>query len=188
MIKLVPSTITVDAAQADGQPRRSISGVAIQYDVVATVSDGTQVKFLKGSLSAAGRKPKLYMQHDATQIIGQVTERVDTGDAMMFVATVSATRLGDEALVLASDGTISEVSVGVAPTKFKFDEAGVMLIEAADWLELSLVSQPAFAGSVITQVAASIPQTESEIELNEVIPTQEKIMSEITAAAPVPTP
>jgi len=188
MIKLTPSQITVDAAQADGQPRRSISGVAIQYDVVATVSDGTQVKFLKGSLSAAGRKPKLYMQHDATQIIGQVTERVDTGDAMMFVATVSATRLGDEALVLASDGTISEVSVGVAPTKFKFDEAGVMLIEAADWLELSLVSQPAFAGSVITQVAASIPQTEPEIELNEVIPTQEKIMSEVTAAAPVPTP
>ncbi len=188
MIKLVPSQITVDAAQADGQPRRSISGVAIQYDVVATVSDGTQVKFLKVSLSAAGRKPKLYMQHDATQIIGQVTERVDTGDAMMFVATVSATRLGDEALVLASDGTISEVSVGVAPTKFKFDEAGVMLIEAADWLELSLVSQPAFAGSVITQVAASIPQEVPQIELNEVIPTQEKIMSEVTAAAPVPAP
>jgi hypothetical protein len=91
MIRLVPSQqITVDAAQADGQPRRSISGVAIQYDVVATVSDGTQVKFLKGSLSAAGRKPKLYMQHDASQIIGQVSERVDTGDAMMFVATVSA--------------------------------------------------------------------------------------------------
>jgi len=189
MIQFVPSQqITVDAAQADGQPRRSISGVAVTYDEVATVSDGTQVKFLKGSLSAAGRKPKLYMQHDATQIIGQVTERVDTGDAMMFVAKVSATRLGDEALVLAGDGSLSEVSVGVAPTKFKFDEAGVMLIEAADWLELSLVSQPAFAGSIITQVAASIPQTEPQIELNEVIPTQEKIMSEVTAAAPVPTP
>lgn len=189
MIKLVPSQqITVDAAQADGQPRRSISGVAVQYDVVATVSDGTQVKFLKGSLSTAGRKPKLYMQHDSSLIIGQVSERQDVGDSMMFVATVSATRLGDEALVLASDGTISEVSVGVAPTKFKFDEAGVMLIEAADWVELSLVSQPAFAGSIITQVAASIPQTQPQTELNEVIPTQEKIMSDVTAATPVPAP
>ena len=143
MIRLTPQQITVDAAAADGVQRRTISGVAVEYGVTATVSDGTQVKFMPGSLSAAGRKPKLYMQHDSAQIIGQVVERVDTGEAMMFVAKVSATRLGDEALVLASDGTISEVSVGVAPTKYSFDEEGVMLIQAADWLELSLVSQPA---------------------------------------------
>jgi len=181
MIRLTPQQITVDAAAADGVQRRTISGVAVEYGVTATVSDGTQVQFLPGSLTAAGRKPKLYMQHQSDQIIGQVVERVDTGDAMMFVAKVSATRLGDEALVLASDGTISEVSVGVAPTKFKFNDEGVMLIEAADWLELSLVSQPAFAGSVITQVAASIPQEVPQIELNTDIPTQEIIMSEATA-------
>ena len=189
MIRLTPQPIIVDAAAQDGAPRRTISGVAVEYGVTATVSDGTQVKFMPGSLSTAGRKPKLYMQHDSTQIIGQVTERVDTAEAMMFVAKVSATRLGDEALVLASDGTISEVSVGVAPTKFSFDDEGVMLIEAADWLELSLVSQPAFAGSVITQVAASIPQTEPDSAIqsteNE---TKDNIMSEVTAAAPVPTP
>ena len=188
MIKLVPSQITVDAAAADGQPRRSISGIAVEYNQTATVADGTQVQFKPGALSTKGRNPKLYMQHDATQIIGQVTERVDTGEAMMFVAKVSATALGNEAMILASDGTINEVSVGVNPTKYSFDEAGVMLIEAADWVELSLVSQPAFAGSVITQVAASIPQTQPQTELNEVIPTQEKIMSEVTATAPVPAP
>ena len=188
MIRLSPQSITVDAAAADGVQRRTISGVAVEYGVTATVSDGTQVKFMPGSLSAAGRKPKLYMQHSSDLIIGQVVERLDTGDEMLFVAKVSATRLGDEALVLASDGTISEVSVGVASTKYSFDEEGVMLIQAADWLELSLVSQPAFSGSVITQVAASIPQEVPQIELNEVIPTQEKIMSEVTAAAPVPTP
>ena len=188
MIKLVPSQITVDAAQADGQPRRSISGIAVEYNQTATVADGTQVQFKPGALSTKGRNPKLYMQHDATQIIGQVTERVDTAEAMMFVAKVSATALGNEAMILASDGTISEVSVGVNPTKYSFDEAGVMIIEAADWVELSLVSQPAFAGSIITQVAASIPQTQPQTELNEVIPTQEKIMSDVTATAPVPAP
>ena len=189
MIRLTPQSITVDAAAADGVQRRTISGVAVEYGVTATVSDGTQVKFMPGSLSAAGRKPKLYMQHSSDLIIGQVVERLDTPEAMLFVAKVSATKLGDEALVLAGDGTISEVSVGVAPTKFKFNDEGVMLIEAADWLELSLVSQPAFAGSVITQVAASIPQVESEIELDLPIPTQEKTMSEATPiTASVPTP
>jgi hypothetical protein len=80
--------------------------------------------------------------------------------------------------VLASDGVIDAVSVGINPTKFSYDADGVMLIEAADWTELSLVSVGAFSGAVITQVAASIPQEVPDIELNEVIPTQEKIMIE----------
>ena len=178
MINLVPSQITVDAAAANGLPRRSISGVAVTYDEIATVSDGTQVRVLQGALPVDGRKPRLYMQHDSTQIVGQVVERVDTPQGMMFTAKISATRLGDEALVLASDGVIDAVSVGINPTKFSYDADGVMLIEAADWTELSLVSVGAFSGAVITQVAASIPQEEPDIELNEVIPTQEKIMIE----------
>jgi HK97 family phage prohead protease len=178
MITLVPSKITVDAAAADGLPRRSISGIAVTYNETATVADGTQVRFLQGSLPVEGRKPKLYMQHDSAQIVGILTERVDTPQGMMFVAKISATRLGDEALILASDGVIDAVSVGVNPTKFSYDSEGVMIVEAADWTELSMVSQGAFNGAVITQVAASIPQTEPQIELNEVIPTQEKTIME----------
>jgi hypothetical protein len=68
---------------------------------------------------------------------------------------------------------LSEVSVGVAPTKYSFDEEGVMLIQAADWLRI-VAGQPASVQqAVITQVAASIPQEVPDIELNEVIPTQE---------------
>ena len=173
MIKLTPSQITVDAAAADGLPRRSISGVAVTYDEVATVNDGTKVRFLQGSLPVTGRDPKLLGQHESNQIIGKVVERVDTPQGMMFTAKISATRLGDEALTLANDGVIDAVSVGVNPTKFRYDEDGVMIVEAADWSELSLVSEGAFAGAVITEVAASAPdepaegihQTEQVIEL-----------------------
>jgi HK97 family phage prohead protease len=178
MINLVPSQITVDAAAANGLPRRSISGVAVTYDEIATVSDGTQVRVLQGALPVDGRAPKLYGQHDPGQIIGILTERVDTPQGMMFTAKISATNLGNEYLVLANDGVIDAVSVGINPTKFSYDADGVMLIEAADWTELSLVSVGAFSGAVITQVAASIPQEVPDIELNEVIPTQEKIMIE----------
>jgi uncharacterized protein len=157
MIKLTPTQITVDAAAAEGLPSRSISGVAVTYDETATVSDGTQVRFLQGSLPVTGRDPKLYMQHDSNQIVGKVVERVDTAQGMMFTAKISATRLGDEALTLANDGVIDAVSVGVTPTKFSYDEEGVMIVEAANWSELSLVSEGAFAGAVITDVAASAP-------------------------------
>ena len=173
MIRLTPSQITVDAAAAEGLPSRSISGVAVTYDETATVNDGTKVRFLQGSLPVTGRDPKLYMQHDANQIVGKVVERVDTPQGMMFTAKISATRLGDEALTLANDGVIDAVSVGVTPTKFSYDEQGVMIVEAANWSELSLVSEGAFSGAVITEVAASAPdepaegihETEPQVEL-----------------------
>ena len=145
MIKF-QTQITVDAAAVEGLPSRSISGVAVTYDETATVSDGTQVRFLQGSLPVTGRDPKLYMQHDSNQIVGKVVERVDTAQGMMFTAKISATRLGDEALTLANDGVIDAVSVGVTPTKFSYDEEGVMIVESASWSELSLVSEGAFSG------------------------------------------
>jgi HK97 family phage prohead protease len=117
-------------------------------------------------------------QHDSNQILGKVVDRVDTPQGMMFTAKLSATRLADEYMTLMVDGVIDAVSVGVNPTKFSYDDDGTMVIESADWSELSLVSEGAFSGAVITEVAASIPQTEPELELNKVIPTQEKNMSE----------
>jgi HK97 family phage prohead protease len=185
MIRLIPSQITVDAAAVEGLPSRSISGVAVTYDETATVLDGTKVRFEQGSLPTTGRDPKLYMQHDSNQIVGKVVDRVDTPQGMMFTAKISATRLGDEALTLANDGVIDAVSVGVNPTKFRYDDDGTMIIEAANWSELSLVSEGAFSGAVITEVAASIPQTEPELELNKVIPTQEKIIMSEQVEQPV---
>jgi HK97 family phage prohead protease len=175
MITFIPQhLITVDAAAADGLPRRSISGVAVEWNQIAVVSSGEKVMFKPGSLPVDGRKPKLYMQHDPNKIIGQVQERIDTGEALMFTASISATTLGNEALTLMSDGTLSEVSVGVDVEKFSFDKAGVMVIEQARFNELSVVSQPAFSTSVITDVAASIPQNDPEIELNEIQVTEKE--------------
>ena len=162
MIRLTPQLITVDAAAAGDKPSRSISGVAVTYDETATVLDGTKVRFLQGSLPVDGRDPKLYMQHDSSQIIGKVVERVDTPQGMMFTAKISATRLGDEALTLALDGVIDAVSVGINAKKYKYDDDDVMIIEAAEWSELSLVSEAAFSGAVITDVAASKPDEPTE--------------------------
>ena len=186
MIKLIAGDFTVDAAAGDGQPRRTISGIAAPYNVPAVVSDGTAVVFRPGSLPVEGKAPRLFMYHDASQPVGVVTERVDTEQGMMFSAKISATSLGNDALVMAQDGTIDQVSVGVNPTKFSYDEDGTMIIEAADWMELSLVPIGAFGDMApITKVAASIHQEPEEVVLNEeVTPVEEKQeMSEVTAPA-----
>jgi HK97 family phage prohead protease len=190
MIRLTPSQITVDAAAAEGLPSRSISGVAVTYDETATVNDGTKVRFLQGSLPVTGRDPKLFMQHDSNQIVGKVVERVDTPQGMMFTAKISATRLGDEALTLANDGVIDAVSVGVTPTKFSYDEEGVMIVEAANWQELSLVSEGAFSGAVITEVAASKPDEVAEgipeTELTSAIQSEQQEQKDTTPMSETP--
>jgi HK97 family phage prohead protease len=163
MIKLIAGDFTLDAAQGD-QPRRSISGTAVPYNVPAIVSDGTAVIFRPGSLPVTGKAPRLFMYHDASQPVGVVTERVDTEQGMMFTAKISATTMGNDALVMAQDGTIDQVSVGVNPVKFSYDDEGTMVIEEASWMELSLVPIGAFGDMAnIATVAASIHQEPEDI-------------------------
>ena len=189
MMRFTSSTFSVDAA-SDGSPKRTITGIALPYNVEATVSGGQVVSFMPGSLPTDGKAPKLYMSHDSTQAIGLVTERADSPEAMYFTAKVSTTSLGDEALVLAADGVLDSVSVGVNPTKFSYNEDGVMIVEAADWMELSLVPQPAFSGATITDVAASIPTSEDEVSNNtETAPDEpEPTESEETEVSETPAP
>ena len=185
MIKLISGDFTLDAAQGE-TPRRTISGTAVPYNVPAVVSDGTAVIFRPGSLPVEGKAPRLFGYHRADMPIGVVTERVDTEQGMMFSAKISATSMGNDFLIMAQDGTIDQVSVGINPTKFSFDEAGTMIIEAAEWQELSLVPIGAFGDMAnISKVAASIHQEPEEISNTE---TQEPIeketdMSEAVAPA-----
>ena len=193
MLKLIASHVSVDAAK-DGEPRRTISGVAVPFNTFAVVSDDTEVMFLPGSLPVEGKAPRLFMYHDATQPVGVVTERVETDQAMLFSARISATTLGNDALTMAQDGTIDQVSVGVNPTKFSYDDKKRMIIEAADWVELSLVPVGAFGDAAqITDVAASIHHKPDTVRNNGTVTESEtQTMTTETAApvieATVPTP
>jgi HK97 family phage prohead protease len=185
MIRFTAPSVSIDAAASDGTPSRTISGIAVPYGVPATVSDGTEVIFEQGSLPVEGKKPRLYMNHDANQAIGIVTERVDTEEGMMFTAKISKTAAGDEALQLALDGVLDSVSVGVNPTKTRANKDGSITVLAADWIELSMVPVPAFAGAVITDIAASIHHEPEETDNNEIQePTEEtEPMSEVETPA-----
>jgi HK97 family phage prohead protease len=141
--------------------------------------------FMPGSLNAGGKMPKLYLGHDSTQAVGLVTSMVDTPGGMMYEARISETTLGNEALVLAADGVLDAVSVGVNPTKFSYDENGTMVIAEASWQELSLVPFGAFAGASVDRVAASIHQEETEVVLNS---EQEPVEEINEMSQPVETP
>jgi len=194
VIRFNASSISIDAAAPDGTPRRTLTGIAAPYNVVARVSDGTEIMLAPGSLPEDGKNPKLYMYHDSTQPVGLVTARQDTPEGMLFEARISSTAAGDEALTLATDGVLDSVSVGISATEFTYDENGVMVITAAEWQELSLVPQPAFAGATIEKVMASIHQNPDNLDNNpdttEVEETEDMEKTpapEVVEAAAIPT-
>jgi hypothetical protein len=87
--------------------------------------------------------------------------------------------------VLAADGVIDSVSVGVNPTEFKYDDEGNMTILAAEWIELSLVPTPAFAGATISQVAAEAPQVEEPKEEPKMEITPAVVEETVVPTAPI---
>jgi hypothetical protein len=182
--------ITLLASAGDGAPRRMIDGVAVPYNVAANASTGP-VMFEPGSLPTDGPAPKLLRNHDPADPVGIVVERVSTDTEMLFSARISATSAGDEALVLAADGVYDGVSVGVDIIRHRFDN-GVMVVEAGEWRELSLVTFPAFSDARILDVAATEgdtvdnPDTEEthqpeEPEITEPL-TEVSAMADIEAA------
>ena len=183
MIKLTASDTFIIAEE--GETPRTISGVAVPWGVVATVADGTRVKFERGSLPVTGKKPKLLKYHDDMQPVGIVTGRLDTEKGMMFTARISATSEGNDMLELIKDEAVDAVSVGVNPVEYSFDDEGTMVISRGDWVELSLVTAPAFKGATITEVAA----TEGKSNEQELQPMTDKIASAANVAeAPATAP
>ena len=182
MIRFNAQLVTLDAAAEDGTPTRTITGLAVPWNVVANLSnDVGPVKFLEGSISVDGPMPKLLEYHDDTRIIGRVTERVSSSEGLLFTAKLSATRAADDAMALLADGSISAVSVGAMPLKFKRVD-GVMEVSEARLMEISLVSFPAYTDAEIQSVYASaedkeeIPEEETPNQPSE----EDDIMSEPT--------
>jgi len=182
MIKLTATDTFIIAEE--GETPRTISGVAVPWNTEATVSDGTRVKFERGSLATNGKNPKLLKYHDDTKPVGVVTGRVDSEKGMLFTARISATSEGNDMLELIKDGAVDAVSVGVNPIEFSYDDQGTMVISRGDWVELSLVTAPAFRGATITEVAATESKPTEELQ-----PMTDKIetaaaVAEVPAAAP----
>jgi HK97 family phage prohead protease len=141
--------------------------------------------FRKGAFDVNAKAPKLLEGHDMTQLRGVVTELVEAEEGLLFTAKFANTRASDEAIELVKAGAYDSVSVGAIPVKFKYDKDGTMVVSKANLVEISLVAQPAFADAVITEIAASQPDEESEEEVVE--PQPQDISEEESMSQVIPT-
>ena len=194
MIRFTAVPVTLDAAAGEDAPR-TITGIAVPWDTVATVSGGEKVMFKRGAFDLNAKPARLLENHDGRPI-GIVSELVDLDNGLGFSATFARSKAADDVVELIQMAAYDSVSVGAVPKKYKYDKNGVMIVSSADLQELSVVSVPAFAGAVIEQIAASEPDPEEvEEEATETQPDtnpQEETMSQETqveASAPdaIPT-
>jgi HK97 family phage prohead protease len=159
MIRLQAIPVTLDAAAGEDSPR-TITGLAVPWDVTATVSDGTKVSFLRGAFDLEA-KPKLLENHDSGQLRGVITELADSEEGLLFTAKFAKTRASDDAIELVKAGAYDSVSVGATPVKFTMAKDGTMVVSSAIVSEISLVASPAFKDAIITEIAASEPEEEA---------------------------
>ena len=193
-IEFVAVPVTLDAAAGEDSPR-TITGVAVPWDTPAVVSGGQKVQFSRGAFDVNQKAPKLLEGHDMNQLRGVVTELVEAEEGLLFSAKFAKTRASDEAIELIKAGAYDSVSIGAIPTKFKY-KGDTMIVSSAEVLEISLVSHPAFADAMITEIAASQPEEEEAVEpqpidipeeetMSEATPTVEASQAEIVPTAPI---
>ena len=182
-LQLSADIFSVKAGEGD-EKTRIISGIAVPYNVEAQAMTGS-VKILPGAIRAEG-KPKFIRDHDLSKPIGIITELVDTNEALLFEAKISATRDGDEALVLAADGVLDSVSVGLDVQDFEY-EGRTMVVKSAVMKELSLLAYGAFPEAKVASVAASEPETPTTPEGEFEVENEEKVEAAEPATIATPT-
>ena len=172
--------LIIAEAGDDNRPAR-IAGIAVPWDVVATVSGGQRVKFLRGAFDLTQKPAKLLENHDMSQLRGVVNSISDSDAGLEFEATLARTRASADVVALLQAGAYDSVSVGANPVSFKFDKAGTMVVSKAQLIELSLVAVPAFSEAVITEIAASADPEDDEENQPIDTPQEDNVSEEIKA-------
>ena len=179
MIRFDADATLITAQAGDATQPARISGLAVPWDVVATVSDGTSVQFARGAFDVTQKAAKLIENHDMTQLRGVVSTLTDSPQGLEFEATLADTRASRDAVALLQPGAYDSVSVGAEPITFSTDPDGVMTVTKATLRELSLVAFGAFEDAVITQVAATAADPDPDPD------TEEQEMSDAVTAEPI---
>jgi HK97 family phage prohead protease len=169
---------------------RTISGkiVPVGTGEVGNTSAG-RVIFEAGAIRLPddAKTIKLLNQHDHKQPLGKASNFIASEDGIYASFKISRSNRGTEALILAEEGLQAGLSVGVEVITSKH-KSGVMHISAANLVEVSLVTEPAFKSAQVTDIAAEeTPEAVEEIQPTEsetaVENTPETVAAPVEAAA-----
>ena len=146
---------------------RTIFGQIVPFGAVGSTSLGPVI-FEAGSLHI-GENVKVLLEHDGRRPVGKLVSHTANPSGIMGEMKISQTTAGSDVLVEAADGLRDGISVGANIIEHTVKD-GNIIVTAAELVEVSLVTSPAFADARVTQVAASAddePETVEETEMTE---------------------
>jgi HK97 family phage prohead protease len=178
-------TFSADIQAAD-EESRTLAGQIVPFGKPGNTSAG-KVIFAEGSFVELDPKNvKLLLEHDGTKPIGKAVEFSITESGIDGKFKVSKTTRGTDTIIEAQDGLRTGFSVGASVLDYEVAKDGTMTVTAAELIEVSVVSRPAFgADAQITEVAATEPE-EVVDESNEEETIVENENTEVVAEASAP--
>lgn len=187
-------TFSADIQAAD-EESRTLAGQIVPFGKPGNTSAG-KVVFAEGSFVELDPKNvKLLLEHDGTKPIGKAIEFSITETGIDGKFKVSKTTRGTDTIIEAQDGLRTGFSVGANVLDYEVAKDGTMTVMAAELIEVSVVSRPAFgADAQITEVAATESEVvesveeETTVENNtpEVVVEEIEVAPVVEASAPAP--
>jgi HK97 family phage prohead protease len=168
-------TLYIEAASIEcSEERREISGKIVPMGTgeIGNTNLGGVV-FEAGSIEIDDpSKIKLLSQHDLKKPVGRMVTATVRPDGIYATFKLSRSTGGNDALVMASEGLVSGLSIGAEIIKSAPSREGHTVVTAAKLKEVSLVTEPAFKSAQVLEIAAEevIPaetQPESEPQVEE---------------------
>jgi len=151
--KLTHLTFSSPIEASDAQ-RRIIAGQIVPFGSVGNTSVG-RVIFERGSIQIpAASKIKLLAQHNTNDPIGRAQSFKETSIGIDGVFKLSAASKATDYLLMASEGLIDGLSVGVEVIASREQKDGTLVVTAALLKEVSLVESPAFSEARVLEVVA----------------------------------
>lgn len=145
---------------ADGN-RRIVSGQIVPFGAVGNTSIG-HVIFEKGSIQIPNAsRIKLLAQHNTNDPIGRAQSFNETATGINGVFKLSAASKAQDYLVMASEGLIDGLSVGVEVLASRERKDGTVIVSSALLKEVSLVESPAFDQARVLDVVAQASEDDA---------------------------
>lgn len=153
---------TITASNLD---ERTLTARAVPYNEATCLHENVWERFEPDALEESPLGIKLRFEHDTT--IGTITRFENRSDGAYITAKISDTAAGRDAYTLLKDGALTSVSIGfrsnpdtmeIIQTRDRTD----VIHHRAELLEVSLVTFPAYANAIVTNVRSLTTQEERE--------------------------
>lgn len=145
-------------AASKGGDGRTIEGLAVPYGQRQRITPDLVEQFARGAFNAqiaAAHRVKFARDHPRLggAVIGRAVELRDDAAGLWGAWRVSATQAGDEALELARDGVLDELSIGFRERQNRRLDDGTIVRVTAHLVEVSLVMEGAYGrGALVSAV------------------------------------